>query len=161
MKSCFKECEFANSQSKISCSGKRQNGPLCSSTFSRAARNPRISSISDCFVDSFDVSRMPIVSAVLIKPATRCAFSAFWNKASNPIRVLQIEIDDTDILFVGAFLLRSQFFVGKSKITSKFLKISFLGTSLWVWWLRFLLSRICKMEGIFSVVFNKVTQFEH
>merc|ERR1719458_1253474 len=58
--------------------------------------------MSDCLVDSVDVSRIPMVSAVLIRPATRCAFSAFW----------------------------------------KFLKISFLGTSLWGCWLTPLLLRL-------------------
>jgi hypothetical protein len=47
-------------------------------TFSRAARNPRISSMSDCFDVSDDVSKIPIVSAVFTSAATLCAFRAFW-----------------------------------------------------------------------------------
>ena len=59
-----------------------------SDTFSKAAKNPKISSMSDCLLDSDDVSRIPMVSAVLIKPATLCAFNAFWKKKREIIHIL-------------------------------------------------------------------------
>ena len=46
-------------------------------TFSSAAKKPRISSMSDCLDDSVEVSKIPMVSAVLIKLLTRWAFNAF------------------------------------------------------------------------------------
>ena len=50
------------------------------STFSSAAKNPRISSMSDCFADSVEVSKIPMVSAVLIKPDTRWECKAFCKR---------------------------------------------------------------------------------
>ena len=46
-------------------------------TFSKEARNPNISSISACLAPSEYVSRIPIVSAVFTRAATRCEFRAF------------------------------------------------------------------------------------
>lgn len=54
-------------------------------TFSRAARNPRISSMSDCLLESLELSRMPMVSAVLIRLPTRCEFRAVWKRSIDKL----------------------------------------------------------------------------